>query len=69
MIPPLLAAGEQVELTRFGLSTVAAATTAWAGIHDTRTPEALFAWWDTYAATNPSWPAALAALDRLLIAE
>jgi hypothetical protein len=69
MIPPLLTAGEQVELTRFGQSTVAAATAAWTGNRDARTPGALFAWWDTYAATNPSWPAALAALDRLLIAE
>ncbi len=68
MIPPILAAGDELELTRFGLPTLAVATAAWTENCDTRTPETLFAWWDTYATASPSWPAALAALDRLLIA-
>lgn len=67
MIPPVLAAGQEVELTRMSPATVSTAVTAWTENRQPSTPEVLHNWWDTYQQSAPSWPAALAALDRLLI--
>jgi hypothetical protein len=67
MIPPLLAAAQEVELARFDDATLAAALAAWdvAAIE----PAVLVQWWQTYQESSPSWTVALAALDRMLEAE
>jgi hypothetical protein len=67
MIPPIVAAGQEVELTRMSPATISTAVSAWTENRSSTTPEILLNWWDTYQQSAPSWPAALAALDRLLI--
>jgi hypothetical protein len=67
MIPSLVAAGQEVELARMSPATIATAVAAWTDDRLASTPETLLNWWDTYQESSPSWPAALAALDRLLI--
>ncbi|MEX2115158.1 MAG: hypothetical protein WD845_18335 [Pirellulales bacterium] len=69
MIPPVLAAAEEVELARYGPPSLAAALSAWTDDLEATAAGTLATWWDTYAATSASWPAALAALDRLLLAD
>lgn len=65
LVPPTLAAAQEVELARCDVSTIALALDTW------RTaavaPELLLEWWTTYAATSPSWAVALGALDRMLV--
>jgi hypothetical protein len=67
MIPPAVAAAEEVELARFQPGTIAAALSGW------RTPAAnpatLLAWWETYQSSRPPWTVALAALDQMLASE
>jgi hypothetical protein len=64
LVPPALAAAQQVELARFDRETLALALDAW------RLPQTsadvLFDWWTTYEATKPAWAVALAGLDRML---
>jgi hypothetical protein len=67
MVPPVLLAGQEVELTRISPASVATAIAAWTNNRQTSTPEVLLNWWDTYQDSSSSWSAALAALDRLLI--
>ncbi len=64
MIPPMLAAAQEVELARMDEPTLALALTAWnaAPIE----PGKLLEWWDTYQSTNPPWTVALGALERML---
>ena len=70
MLPAVLEAGQELELCRNSSDSLASALRLW---HcDTLQSEAAQAldivstWWDTYQATRPPWPTALAALDRLL---
>jgi hypothetical protein len=64
LIPPLLAAGNEVELARDAPDTLANAVAAWTG--EPVDVEVLASWWETYQATNPPWQVALGALDRML---
>jgi len=68
MLPPALAAGEQLELTQFDDTAIRFALEAWrlpVGDFD-RTADALRRWWETYQAKRPSMGVALAALDRMI---
>ncbi|HEV3137712.1 MAG TPA: hypothetical protein VGZ26_07400 [Pirellulales bacterium] len=64
MLPPVLAAAEEVELARNNVQTLTLALSAW------RAPEVepnqLMEWWETYRAARPSWTVALGALDRMV---
>jgi hypothetical protein len=64
MIPPVLAAAEEVELTRYDAQRVATALDAWQALQ--ADAETLVAWWETYQASRPPWPVALAALEQML---
>jgi hypothetical protein len=64
VIPPLLAAAEEVELVRFDPPLLETALAAWRA--PAADPARLWAWWETYRASQPSWAVALTALERLL---
>jgi hypothetical protein len=64
MLPPILAAAEQVELARNSVETLTTALSAWHA--PPVEPARLSEWWDTYQSARPSWPVALAALERML---
>jgi hypothetical protein len=64
MIPPVLAAAQEVELARCDLPTLAAALKAWQT--GPAEPGVLIEWWDTYQTARPAWTVALGALARLL---
>jgi hypothetical protein len=79
MLPVVLSAGEDVELCRCDETTLAQALAAWqvqgasnSGAEQGSGPEhcqlaaVLANWWDTYGASRPKWPVAVAALDRML---
>jgi hypothetical protein len=73
MLPPALAAAEEVELVQLRPDLLDLALKFWrlteAGdVQQAVRPvaEALTAWWETYCAARPRFAAALAALDRLL---
>jgi hypothetical protein len=64
MIPPVLAAAQEVELARMDEPTLALALTPWkAAVIE---PGKLLEWWVTYQSTSPPWTIALGALDRML---
>ncbi len=64
MIPPTLAAAEEVELARVDANLMTRTIAAWrAGPADGRT---LATWWETYCASPTPWPVALGALERML---
>lgn len=67
MVPPVLAASQEVELARLDEPTLVAALAAW------NTPAAepakLIEWWETCQSTSVSWAVAIAALDRMLCAD
>jgi hypothetical protein len=64
MIPPVLAAAQEVELARLDDATLAQALSAWsAAPTDART---LGEWWETYQAESPPWTVAIGALDQML---
>jgi hypothetical protein len=67
MIPPTLAAGEEVELTRLNGRTVELALSSWTD--DRVAPVTLLDWWETYQATRPAWLVAVAALGEMIAAE
>lgn len=67
LIPPILAAGAEVELARDTRDTLATAVRAWTDAAIDL--EALSTWWETYQATSPSWHVALGALDHMLHGE
>ena len=60
-----LSAAAEVELAQADEQTVALALQAWRVDAAPLTAGDLWSWWETYLAARPSWPAALAALDRL----
>lgn len=71
LLPPTLAAGEVVELTRYDRETLAAACAAWRipAPPGCDLPQALETWWATYLKGRPPWNVALAALDAMLAPE
>ena len=67
MILPVLAAAEEVELTRLSVATIEVALRSWnVGCVDAAT---LLDWWETYQATRPTWIAAVGALAEMLSSE
>jgi hypothetical protein len=70
MLPPVLAAGEAVEVTQYSPELITQALGAWRVASSD--PEAtllagqLATWWDTYLHTEITWPAAVAALEAML---
>ncbi len=68
MLPPALAAGQVVELTKIDEPTLALAIEQWQVPvpSDVDVVSTLFAWWETYLQTRPAWFVALTALDRML---
>ncbi len=71
MLPPILQAGETVELTTLSTTSITTALDAWRIEATTNRdlPKTLLDWWETYLETKPSWGVALAALDHMLPAE
>jgi len=69
MIPPVLAAAEEVELARCGESEIARAIEVWRlpceQISDAASR--LWQWWSAYAERPARWPVALAALRHMLL--
>lgn len=68
MVPPVLAAAEQVELARFDANTVALAVESWRIWRDRPAAEiaaTLQTWWQIYSESRPPWAVALGALDRM----
>ena len=81
MLPPVLTAAGEVELTRYESAVLAEALSAWlvgpaleslpVSGSDAATgavADVLQDWWDTYQGSRPSWQVALASLDRMLSA-
>jgi hypothetical protein len=75
MVPPVLAAGQIVELNRIDEATVALAIDQWQ-IPIPRSMETswelsqtILSWWETYLQTRPPWRVAMMALDRMLLSE
>ena len=64
LIPPVLTAAQEVELTHYDLPTVRAAAETWCG--SSVDPAMLADWWEVYHADRPDWSVALAALARML---
>lgn len=64
LVPPVLAAAEEVELARYNSETLGLALRAWTG-SDVE-PATLERWWQTYRESSMSWPVALGALDRMV---
>jgi hypothetical protein len=67
MLPPVLAAAEEVELARNNLETLTLALSAWRA--PAVDPKKLVVWWETYQSARPPWTVALGALDRMLSGE
>ncbi len=68
MLPVALKAAEHVELTHCNSTTIELAMKTWNVVTppDIEPVDVLVQWWETYLATRPRWPIALAALDRML---
>ncbi len=68
MIPPALAAAQDVELVQDDPATLALALQIWqpAGGDESSVAECLGLWWKTWLQTRENWPAALAALEQML---
>ncbi|MFI4875006.1 MAG: hypothetical protein ACIALR_06705 [Blastopirellula sp. JB062] len=68
MLPPILAAGEHVELTRLDAATLQTACGAWRFPQAPQLdlPTTAEKWWNTYQQSRPPWPVALQALDRMI---
>jgi hypothetical protein len=64
LLPPIVTAAAEVELVAGGVPTVAQAIELW-GLAPLDSA-ILWDWWETYLASPPTWPVALAALDRML---
>ena len=57
MLPPLLAAAEDVELARNNEDTLTLALAAWRA--PAVDPKQLIVWWETYQSTRPPWTVAI----------
>lgn len=68
MLPPTLAAAEQLELARHDAETIELAIRAWriAAAKDMDAIGIVTSWWETYGATQPAWRVALSALSQML---
>ncbi|MDZ4783368.1 MAG: hypothetical protein SGJ19_24235 [Planctomycetia bacterium] len=68
MLPAVLAAAEQVELTRFDPATMRQALQSWCGCQDNLETVATntSAWWETYRGAKPPIAVALRALAEML---
>jgi len=73
MVPPVLAAAECVELTKFSEETVRRALVAWRLVDSQDADEAITAraatlttWWKTLQQGETPWAVALAALEQML---
>lgn len=68
LVPPILAAAEEVELVRNSPELISALLTKWRvlGAEEASCAPALDVWWQTLQDTRPAWPVALAALDQML---
>ncbi len=66
MVPAVLAAAEEVELTESGPELVAAALKAWHLAEYTNHTNDLCRWWETYANGQSEWRVALAALGSMV---
>ena len=64
LIPIVLAAAEDIELARYDQQHLRLALELWSG--SPAAADVLNTWWETYQASRPSWPAALAALGAML---
>ena len=66
-LPPILAAAEYVELTRFNEETVKLACDVWRFPQGASLdlPGTALTWWNAYQQSKPPWPVALQALDRM----
>ena len=70
MLPPILAAGQVVELTKIDEPNLALAIEQWQIPVPPKVDvvRPLLAWWETYLQTRPEWSVAMSALDRMLMA-
>lgn len=68
LVPPVLEAAGEVELSRCDRDTLELALRSWrlAGPEPLETAATLLAWWQTYQDTRPPWPLALGALERMM---
>lgn len=71
MLPPVLAASTEVELTRNSGDMLARAIDAWEverppGVDLTTV---IASWWETYSASRPAWSVALSALEQMTRSE
>ena len=70
MLPPVLHAGQELELCHASSDLVEQAIRVWridVGQHPPAAAAAVVSgWWETVLATRPSWPIALTGLDQLL---
>jgi len=68
MIPPTLAAADDVELVHDDPSTLSLALQAWrpGGRDESAAADCLERWWKTWSAGRTDWPVALAALELML---
>ncbi len=67
MTPAVLAAAQDVELTRFDRETLATAVSTWSSVEARPMVDTLSTWWETYESSRPPWGVAIAALDRMLL--
>jgi len=67
-LPPVLAAGSEVELASFDKASVEQALVAWHVEKDRPQvlAEILMSWWDTYFSASPRWAVALGALNEMV---
>ncbi len=70
MLPPLLCAGEELDLCRFSPELLAKAIELWfcptLGLDAATASSVTNIWWETYQGSRPVWRVALTGLDRLL---
>jgi hypothetical protein len=70
MLPPVLAAGDAVEVTQYSPELLAQALVMWrvasSDAEANSLAEQLANWWETYLDTDITWPAAVAALEAML---
>ncbi|MGD9720879.1 MAG: hypothetical protein AB7O59_14405 [Pirellulales bacterium] len=69
MIPPVLAAAEEVELARNTPQVLDTALSAWVSNPPAGAVDTLTGWWETYCDAQPPWPVALGALAQMLAGE
>jgi hypothetical protein len=68
MLPAVLQAAQEVELTELNLQTLSSAIIAWhvEALPGSAAAESLLLWWQTYLETRPEWKTAMAALEKMV---